>query len=247
MEENVLALVNGKEITQKELNDIFQRFPEDRKKYFEGEEGKKRLLDEVIAFELIYNDAKDSGLTNDDYYKEQMENAEKQILTQMAIGKVLSEIAVAESELQRYYEANKNLFQDPEKVRAKHILVSTEEEALKIKGEIEAGKKFEDAAVEYSSCPSKERGGDLGAFSRGQMVPEFENAAFSQEVGELSSPVKTQFGYHLIKVENKIPAQPRSFESVKDMIRGRLLQERQNMKYSWYIDQLKNKYKVEVK
>lgn len=247
MEDKVLALVNGREVTEKELDEIAKRFPEDRKKYFVGEEGKKRLLDEVVAFELIYTDAMESGLMEETFYKEQIANAKKQILTQMAISKVFGEVAVAESEVERYYEANKNIFEDPEKISAKHILVNTEEEALKIKKEIEAGKTFEDAAKEYSSCPSKERGGDLGAFARGQMVPEFEKVAFEQEIGEVGEPVKTQFGYHLIKVENKIPASPRPFETVKDMIRQRLMEERQSMKYSWYVDQLKDKYKVEIK
>ncbi|KOF56432.1 MULTISPECIES: peptidylprolyl isomerase [Clostridium] len=247
MEEKILAVVNGREITERELEEIAERFPQDRKQYFEGEDGRKRLLDEVISFELIYEDAKDAGLENDEIYKKQIEEAKKQILTQMAVNKVMNEVAVAESELERYYEANKEVFQDSEKISAKHILVNSEEEALKIKKEIEAGKTFEDAAVEYSSCPSKERGGDLGAFSKGQMVPEFEEAAFSQEVGVVGNPVKTQFGYHLIKVEDKIPPAPRDFESVKEAIRKRLMQERQSMKYTWYIDQLKNKYKVEMK
>lgn len=247
MEEKVLAVVNGREITERELDEIAERFPQDRKQYLEGEEGRKRLLEEVISFELVYEDAKDAGLENDEMYKKQIEEAKKQILTQMAINKVMSEVAVAESELQRYYDANKNMFEEPGKVSAKHILVNSEEEALKIKKEINEGKSFEDAAKEYSSCPSKERGGDLGAFSKGQMVPEFEEAAFSQEIGEVGDPVKTQFGYHLIKVESKVPPAAMDFESVKEGIRKRLMQERQSMKYTWYIDQLKNKYKIEMK
>ncbi|MCR4881477.1 MAG: peptidyl-prolyl cis-trans isomerase [bacterium] len=87
-------------------------------------------------------------------------------------------------------------------VRASHILVDTQDEALKLKSDIESGKiSFEDAAAKYSKCPSGRRsGGDLGGFGRGQMVKPFEDAAFSAPVGEITEPVKTQFGYHLIKV-----------------------------------------------
>ena len=86
-------------------------------------------------------------------------------------------------------------------VRASHILVETIDEALKIKEEIEKGEKnFELAATEYSLCPSGARGGDLGFFGRGAMVKPFEDAAFSLEKGQISEPVKTQFGYHLILV-----------------------------------------------
>lgn len=83
-------------------------------------------------------------------------------------------------------------------VKASHILVKTEDEALKLKEEIENGKDFAQAAMEVSLCPSGQNGGDLGYFSRGQMVKEFEDAAFGMKKGEVSNPVKTQFGYHLI-------------------------------------------------
>ncbi len=86
-------------------------------------------------------------------------------------------------------------------VRAQHILVNSKEEALQILGQIQDAKiSFEDAAKRYSQCPSKTQGGDLGYFGRGAMVPEFENIAFATAVGEISSPVQTQFGWHLIKV-----------------------------------------------
>lgn len=88
-------------------------------------------------------------------------------------------------------------------VRACHILVSTEDEANFILRELKAGKDFGELAKKHSACPSKAQGGDLGFFGKGQMVKEFEDAAFTQKVGEVSKPVKTQFGYHLIKVTGK--------------------------------------------
>ncbi len=88
-------------------------------------------------------------------------------------------------------------------VKASHLLVKTEAEALKVKEEIAAGKDFAQAAMEVSLCPSGQNGGDLGYFGKGQMVKEFEDAAFSMEVGEVSAPIKTQFGYHLIHLTDK--------------------------------------------
>lgn len=88
-------------------------------------------------------------------------------------------------------------------VKASHLLVKTEAEALKLKEEIAAGKEFAQAAMEVSLCPSGQNGGDLGYFGKGQMVKEFEDAAFSMEVGEVSVPIKTQFGYHLIYLTDK--------------------------------------------
>lgn len=247
MENKVLAIVNGKEITENDINATINGFPPDRRRYFLNAQGRKELLDEMISFELVYNAARDEKIEEQEVVKNQIEHAKKEILTQAKLQEVFKDVAVADPEVQKYYEANKDAFKDPEKVSAKHILVATEEEALKIKKEIEDGKKFEDAAHECSSCPSKERGGDLGAFARGQMVPEFEEAAFSQEIGEVGEPVHTQFGYHLIKVEQKIEPAQKEFEEVKDAIRQRLFQERQMMKYTWYVDQLKEKYPVEMK
>jgi peptidyl-prolyl cis-trans isomerase C len=88
-------------------------------------------------------------------------------------------------------------------VRASHLLVKTEEEAAKLREEILAGKDFAEVAAQVSLCPSGRDGGDLGFFGKGQMVREFEDACFSMEVGEISNPIKTQFGYHLIKLTDK--------------------------------------------
>ena len=89
------------------------------------------------------------------------------------------------------------------RVRASHILVSSLEEANKVIEELNKGMDFGELAKKYSSCPSSENGGDLGLFGKGQMVKEFEDAAFSLEIGKNSGPVKTQFGYHIIKVTEK--------------------------------------------
>ena len=88
-------------------------------------------------------------------------------------------------------------------VKASHLLVRTEDEAKKLKEEILAGKPFEGVAAEVSLCPSGANGGDLGFFGKGQMVKEFEDAAFSMEIGEVSDPIQTQFGWHLIKLTDK--------------------------------------------
>jgi peptidyl-prolyl cis-trans isomerase C len=87
----------------------------------------------------------------------------------------------------------------PTKIRASHILVEKQSQALKIKEELKAGADFRELAKKYSTCPSGKRGGDLGQFGRGQMVKEFEQTAYALKLGEISDPVKTQFGYHIIK------------------------------------------------
>lgn len=247
MDNKVLAVVNGKEITQVDLDLTVKKFPKERQGYLETEMGKKQLLEEIISFELIYNYAKDNNMEDDSIYIKQLEMAKKEILTQTTIAKVMQEVSVTDKEVEDYYNVNKENFKDAETVNAKHILVESEEKAKEIALEINSGITFEDAAKKYSSCPSKEQGGSLGNFSKGQMVPEFEEAAFALEIGKLSEPVKTQFGYHLIKVEEKSQGSIKSFEEVKNSIKSKILQERQSFKYTEFNKDLRKKYSVEIK
>ncbi|MGE5626711.1 MAG: peptidyl-prolyl cis-trans isomerase [Solirubrobacterales bacterium] len=247
MENKVLAIVNGQEITERDLDLTLMRFPKERQGFMNTEEGRKQLLDQMISFELIYKDAKESGLENDENYLLQLEMAKKELLIQAGISKIMAGVTVTDSEVEDYYKANENMFANQATVTAKHILVDSAEKAGDIKAEILNGKAFEDAAFEYSTCPSNSQGGSLGAFSRGQMVPEFEDAAFAMEIGAVSDPVQTQFGYHLIKVDAKAEAGVKPFAEVKDMIKNKLLQERQAYKYSEAVNKLKDKNKVEIK
>ncbi len=89
------------------------------------------------------------------------------------------------------------------KASARHILVPTEAQCLKLKTEIEGGRDFAEVAKQYSKCPSGKQGGELGEFSRGQMVPEFDKVVFEKEVGQVHGPVKTQFGYHLVEITKR--------------------------------------------
>lgn len=247
MENKVLAIVNGREVTDMDLQQNIARFPRERQSYFSSEEGKRRLLDQVISYELIYNYAKDTNIDSDIEFKTQLENVEKEILTQYTINKVLSEIQVSDEEIKEYYENNENMFVGQETVRAKHILVETIDKASQIVDEIREGLSFEEAASKYSSCPSKAQGGDLGQFTRGSMVPEFEEVAFKLNIGEVSEPVKTQFGYHLIKVEEKGEQTSKKFDEVEVEIRNNILQEKQNKKYMELTMELKDKYQVVLK
>lgn len=246
MENKVMAVVKGKEITEKDLEMGIARLPYDRQQYFTSEEGKKQLLDQMISFELIYNYALDSGLENSKEFVEQLELVKKDLLIQAGVKAIMSEVDVTDEEAEEFYNSNKEMFKDGETVTARHILVDSEEEANNIATEIRDGKSFEDAAKEYSKCPSSSQGGSLGAFTRGRMVPEFENAAFKLEIGELSNAVKTQFGYHLIKVDSKQDADIKKFEEVKEELKGNLLHEKQNNKYMSFTETLKTKYPVEM-
>ena len=248
MENKVLAVVGGCEVKESDLNNVVKRYPRDKQAFFTTDQGKKQLLDQVIGFELMYQFGKKNGYDSSEEYKIELEKLQKELLTQLVVNKVLSEITITDEEALEFYNGNQEMFKQPETVSAKHILVATEEACKNIKEEIVNGKlTFEEAARKYSTCPSKDNDGNLGDFSKGMMVPEFEDVAFTLSIGEVSEPVKTQFGFHLIKVESKNEAINKPFEEVKSMVVNQLMQERQQKKYVDFIEELKKQYGVEIK
>lgn len=245
-ENKVLATVNGKQITEMDVNALLQSVISQGNKNFDSEQGRKQILDELINQELFYLDALDNDFDKEEAFKRELELNKANILKQYALRKLLTSVKVEDDEVADYYNNNKESFKNPETVKASHILVKTEDEANKTIEEISNGLSFEEAANKYSTCPSKARGGDLGFFAKGQMVPEFENAAFGMKKGEMSEPVKTQFGYHIIKLVDKKEATQSSFEQVQDQIRQFLLGKKQNSLYLNKTTELKSKYDVKI-
>lgn len=246
MENKILASVNGHNITQQDVDMAMARFPQQNQEYFASEAGREQFLEQLISFELLHKLAIDEHLEETEEFKSQLELLKKDLLIQAAVKKVLDVVTISDEEVKKYFDDNKEMFKGEASVRAKHILVDSEEKANEIKEKINNGLCFEDAAREFSTCPSSSQGGDLGVFTRGKMVPEFENAAFELEVGEISNPVETQFGYHLIKVDEKLPEVMKPFDEVKDSLKLNLLGQKQNMEYIKLINDLKQNQKVEI-
>ncbi|MCB1087272.1 MAG: peptidylprolyl isomerase [Verrucomicrobiae bacterium] len=176
------------------------------------------------------------------------------------IEKVTGEVkAPEEAEVQKYFSEHPDEFKQDEAVHASHILVSTqgitdEAELAKKKATAEGlraqllekkGENFAELAKEHSDCPSKAQGGDLGEFGHGQMVPEFEKAAFAQEIGAVGEMVQTQFGWHIIKVTDKKEAKQLAFADVKDKLSEGMFEERKGEKIQSYIEDLRGKAKIE--
>ena len=155
-------------------------------------------------------------------------------------------IDITEDEVLQYFIQNKEEFDTSEQVNASHILVDTEQEARDIKQQLDDGGDFAELAAEYSKDASNaQQGGALGFFGKGRMVAPFEEAAFGMEPGEISDPVQTDFGFHIIRVEDKTEAQETKLEDVSDEIKDILKQEKMNSAYSVWYEDVQEKYKVE--
>lgn len=243
---DILAIVDGREITRKDVDVLLRSLNPQTAAQFQSEEGMKNLVGELVSQELFYLDALENGLDQEPAYLEEVERAKSGILKQHALNYLLGQAFVAESEILSFYMANQARFGASAGIKASHVLVDSEEKALSVVDEIKKGLSFEDAAKQYSSCPSKEAGGDLGFFSRGSMVPEFEAVAFAMETGEMSAPVKTQFGWHLIKVTDKQEASVKSLDEVRDQVANHLMSQKQQELYQSKVAELKGKHAVKV-
>lgn len=247
MENNrVLASVGGQPITESDLENAVQQMSSSRGRNFNTPEGRQAVLEQLIVKQLFLADARKSMLEYDPSFKAQLQQMKEELLYQFAVTKTLERVKVTEEEIQEFYQQNPEQFEGQETVAASHILVDTEEKANELLAAINAGEiKFEDAAMQHSSCPSKQRGGSLGEFGHGQMVTEFDEACFNMEVGAIAGPVKTQFGYHLIRLDAKNDAKPVPLSQARDAIREHLLGEKSQKAYQSRINQLKLVYPVD--
>ncbi|MCD6586893.1 MAG: peptidylprolyl isomerase [Desulfobacteraceae bacterium] len=172
--------------------------------------------------------------------------------------KVMSTVSISDEETKAYFDSHPDEFKMPERVRASHILLkvdpkatdASKAETLKkiegIKSKLDNGEDFAKLAEENSDCPSSAKGGDLGFFSRGQMVKPFEEIAFALKPGEVSGVVETQFGYHIIKTQEKKIATTLSYDDIKEKLTGKLKENKFKKMFPTYIESLKAKYKIEI-
>ncbi|EHR33967.1 peptidylprolyl isomerase [Helcococcus kunzii] len=246
MEDKIYYVVNGKEITEKDVNEFIKQLGQDGMR-FNSEVGKKQLAQELLNQELLLLSAKEDKLDETEEFNKELEFVKEQILKQLAMKKLISEVKVSDEEVKDFYENNKEQFKEVYSFKAHHILTDDEEKAKELKSKIDAGENFEDLAKDNSTCPSSQRGGDLGEFQSGQMVPEFENALMEMENGEISNPVKSQFGYHIIRLDDKKLVKENNFETFKDELKHGMLHQKQQEVYLSKVSELKEKYSVEEK
>ena len=245
--ETVLATVGSAEIKQKDVTAIIGRLDPQRAAMYDNEMGRRAILEELVNMELFSLLGAELAVEKDPKFIETMNEVRKDVTRQFAVEAIMKDVAVTDEEIAAYYEKNKENFKVPETVRASHILVADEDEMKKVRADLDAGMSFEDAARKHSSCPSKEQGGDLGYFSKEQMVPEFGNAAYAMKVGDISAePVKTQFGLHLIKLVDKKEASVRPLDEVRAQLTESLLNEKKAGVYNEQLAKLREKHQVVI-
>lgn len=230
-------------IEEKDVDQFIETLPREQKIYKDVPQFRKQIeerLEQICLFAMLGEEQK---VEESDEYKEAMALTMRDIKGQLAMANLLRGVDATEEEAAAYYEEHKEEFATESNATASHILVDDEELINKIKAEIESGDKtFEEAAKEYSTCPSSAKGGSLGTFGKGQMVKEFEDAAFEGEIGAILGPVKTQFGFHLIRVDDRKEGVIPEFEGIKTQVRGHLVNKRQQEIFDTELKRLRDTY-----
>jgi peptidyl-prolyl cis-trans isomerase C len=244
--EAVIARVGGKEITLKDVKEVIGRLDPQRAALYDNEIGRKAIAEELVNMELLLLLGGELEVEKTPEFAAMMDDLKKDVVRRLAIDAVMKDVKVGREEAAEYYEKNRDRFAVPETVRASHILVDGEEEMARVKADLEGGMSFEDAAKKYSTCDSAKQGGDLGFFSKREMVKEFADAAFAMKTGEVTEePVKTEYGLHLIKLTDRKEASVKTLEEVEAEITEGLENEKKASVYRSELARLKEKYGVE--
>ncbi|MBI4456004.1 MAG: peptidylprolyl isomerase [Acidobacteria bacterium] len=245
-----LGEVNGQAVSLEDLDRLIEfGTPEMQAEFRSGDSSKKQLLQNYLENRAFYLESLASKVDQDpgSDLEARLELVRQQIYANAYLSRELKKISTTEEELRKYYEDYKKEFEIPEGVNASHILVKTEEEAREIRKQLDEGADFAELAKQKSmDTTNKNNDGNLGFILRGTMLPPFEEAAFSLKPGQLSDPVHTTFGYHVIKVLEVRPRTVQAFTDAKKTIEARLLQQKQREWFQTKREELKSRYKVKI-
>lgn len=218
----VVVRFKGKAITRKEVFDFADKYMSNVAKQLPKEKVFPIAVSQLVNQRLLLSEALESGVQDDPEVVEEIERAKNNILRTAYLQNKIDD-RLTEKKLQEFYKEQTKDFEGGKEIKARHILVETKEEAQKIIDKLDQGADFVGLAKEQSTGPSGSQGGDLGYFSKGRMVPEFEEAAFALEKGAYTKePVKTNFGWHVILVEDIREVEPPKFSEIKDRLKNQL-------------------------
>jgi peptidyl-prolyl cis-trans isomerase C len=233
----VVATFSGNRLTTSRVLKEMERLPAPSRAYLQAPDRKRQFVDNMILNDLLFNEGQKLGYDKDDDIDRQVNDLRRRLVVQKVVREYQKPPEITDDQAKAYYDENPTLYSTTQ-IRASHILVKDEAAAREIREQVKADpSKFADIAKEKSTDKtSGQKGGDLGMFGPGRMVPEFERAAFALQQGEISDVVKTQYGYHVIMVTERKEGERRPFDQVKEQIkatlRNKAIQEQQEKRYA---------------
>ncbi len=245
----VLVTIDNDKMTVQEFNKELDKIPVNMKMLVATQSGKKSYLDKLVVKKLLLREAGKEKMDTEKEFQERLADIKDQLLIESLLKKkIAADAKISDDDLKKYYEANKENFKREREISTRHILLKTEEEAKQVQGKLIKGEDFIELAKKYSIDPNAgATGGEIGFHPKGSLVPEYEAAAFKlTKVGQVSGIIKTQFGYHIIRLEGTKPPSYVPFDEVKDFIKQKILQEKQSELLEKYIDSLKKSAKITI-
>jgi len=239
--DKVRARIDNKVITDSDIEHKIDLFPSQYKSYYETEAGRKSLLNQIVKERLYYMDAMSKGYDDDPEIRKRLETIKRELVVNKYLKALLANVTVSETKIKKYYNGHQSDFQ---KIKASHILLKSKQKADDVYKKAIKGDDFAELAKKYSTGPSSKKGGDLGWFGKGAMVKPFEKAAFALKKGEISKPIKTTSGYHIIKCTDI--SRNTTYNSVAADIRKILLDEKRNTLLESTYKKLKGKHTVKI-
>jgi peptidyl-prolyl cis-trans isomerase C len=245
----VLVTIDNEKITLNEFNKALDKIPMNMKMLVATESGKRTYLDNLITKRLLLREAKKEKIDSDKEFLERLDEIKDQLLMESLLKKKLTiEGKVTDEDLKKYYDAHKEEFKKEGEINTRHILLKTEDEAKQVLARLQKGEDFVELAKRYSIDPNaKASGGEIGFHPRGSLLPEYESQALKlKKVGQISGIVKTQFGYHIIRLEGIKPPTYVPFDEVKEFIKQKIGQEKQKELFEKYVQDLKKSSKITI-
>ncbi|MFN8543544.1 MAG: peptidylprolyl isomerase [Candidatus Binatia bacterium] len=243
----VVARYAGRTLTKSDLLAEFERLPAPSRAYITANDRKKQFVENLVLNDLLYDEGKKQGLETDTDIEKQVNDLRKRLVVQRIMRKYQTPPEITDDQAKKYYDENAQLYSGVQ-VNAKHILVKDEAVAKEIAAEVKAHpEKFADLAKEKSTdTATASKGGELGMFGQGRMVPEFEKAAFALQQGQISDVVKTQYGYHVIMVTERKEGAQKPFDSVKEQIKATLRNKATQDAVQGHFDELKHGANLQI-
>ena len=243
----VVASYKGRQITSTDLVNELERLPAPSRVYLTQPERRRQFVENMIMTDLLFREGEQLGIENDPEIERQVADLRKRLVVQRVMRKYQTPPTITDEEVRAYYDANPDLYSTTQ-VAASHILVKDEETAKQIYAELQQHPdRFAEIAKEKSTdTGSAKKGGELGLFGQGRMVPEFDKVAFSLQPGQISPPVKTRYGYHIIKVTERKEGERKPFDQVKEQIRTTLRNQRLQTQVDGHFAELKKDADVKI-
>lgn len=241
----VLANIGSKTITSTEFAERLKQLPPQYQALIKSDEEKKTMLDALVKEQLIVQEAKERNLDKEKAIQAKINTIVDQILLEEMVKRVRdSQLKPSEAEAKSYYDQHKSEFTAPERIKVAHILVKEKAQAAQVLAQLKKGVDFAQVAKEYSiDGSSSKTGGEMDYFSQGEMVPDFEKGAFLlTKPGQISEPVKTAFGYHIIRLIDRKAAGEKSFEEAKPEVE----RSAEKNKFDQWLEGLKKKWHVKI-